>query len=81
MASTSIANGRLGGRCCALTESSGSQVTPRRREMDSNHWYPAEFFLLPRQSPQFTLRNINRLPRDGHPEPSFPVMRACARVD
>jgi hypothetical protein len=22
--------------CCALTESSGSQVTPRRREMDSN---------------------------------------------
>ena len=37
----------------------------RWREMNSNHRYPAKIFWLPASiPPQFTFRNINRLPRD-----------------
>jgi hypothetical protein len=32
--------------------------------MDSNHRYPRRIFLAAPSIPQFTFRNINRLPRD-----------------
>src|SRR5690348_14011679 len=32
--------------------------------MDSNHRYPQNFLAAPSIPPQFTFRNINRLPRD-----------------
>ena len=38
--------------------------TLRWREMNSNHRYPAKFLAAPVDPPQFTFRNINRLPRD-----------------
>src|ERR1700730_3864170 len=43
---------------------SSSQETLCWREMDSNHRYPRRILLAAPSIPQFTFRNINRLPRD-----------------
>jgi hypothetical protein len=48
---------------------SSSHLTPRWREMDSNHRYPAKFFLAAPSIPPIHLPQCkHRLPRDHQPD-------------
>jgi hypothetical protein len=58
---------------------SSSHLTPRWREMDSNHRYPAKFFLAAPSIPPIHLPQCkHRLPRDHQPDDLAANGRATA---